>query len=98
MNGFDVSYARVDQATIELRVQTDTVAKAIEDLDIQMRSIKQKLEGAMADSYDAKVAQWRTNVADMRTLLTRAEMALNSIRDNYQGTDSREAMEWASLM
>jgi WXG100 family type VII secretion target len=98
MNGFDVSYSYVDEATQALRVQTDTVARAIEDLDAQMQPVKADLEGATADNYDAKVKQWRMNVADMRTLLNRAEMALNTIRNNYSGTDSREAMEWAALM
>ncbi|MFI6576136.1 WXG100 family type VII secretion target [Nocardiopsis sp. NPDC050513] len=98
MDGFDVSYAYVDEATQQLRVQTDTVANAIETLDMQMQTVRADLEGATAEAYDAKVKQWRLNVADMRTLLGRAEMALNQIRNNYSGTDSREAVEWASLM
>lgn len=98
MDGFDVSYGYVDEATQALRVQTETVARAIENLDAQMQPVKADLEGATADNYDAKVRSWRMNVEDMRTLLGRAEFALNTIRNNYSGTDSREAMEWASLM
>ncbi|MCY9784011.1 WXG100 family type VII secretion target [Nocardiopsis sp. EMB25] len=98
MDGFDVSYAYVDESTQQLRVQTETVANAIENLDMQMQTVRADLEGATAEAYDAKVKQWRLNVADMRTLLGKAEMALNQIRNNYSGTDSREAVEWASLM
>ncbi|MFV2198991.1 WXG100 family type VII secretion target [Nocardiopsis sp. LOL_012] len=98
MSGFDVTYAYVDEATMNLRAQTTNVANAIEQLDAQMQAVMSDLAGATADNYQAKVSAWRMNVADMQTLLGKAEMALNSIRNNYAGTDSREAMQWADLM
>ncbi|WP_028649444.1 WXG100 family type VII secretion target [Nocardiopsis sp. CNT312] len=98
MSGFDVTYAYVDEATMNLRAQTTNVANAIEQLDAQMQAVMSDLAGATADNYQAKVNSWRMNVADMQALLGKAEMALNSIRNNYAATDSREAMQWADLM
>lgn len=98
MNGFDVSYGRVDDATTELSRQTDAVARQIEDLDEKMRVILDDLEGEMKENYETKVHSWRLNVSDMRTLLGKAQVALNEIRNNYSGTDRREAMNWSALL
>ncbi|MFD3683560.1 WXG100 family type VII secretion target [Nocardiopsis sp. NPDC058631] len=98
INGFDVSYAYVDEATNELRTQTKAVQDQIEALDAQMQTVKAELDGAMAAEYDRKVLSWRTNVADMQLLLGKAEAALNEIRNNYSSTDGREAMNWQALM
>ncbi|MEV2275678.1 WXG100 family type VII secretion target [Nocardiopsis sp. NPDC049922] len=98
MDGFDVTYAYVDQATQQLVTETQNVANAIETLDSQMQAVRADLEGATAEAYDAKVKQWRLNVADMNVLLGRAQAALNEIRNNYSGTDGREATEWAALL
>ncbi|MFD6952320.1 hypothetical protein A6A08_24730 [Nocardiopsis sp. TSRI0078] len=98
INGFDVSYAYVDEATSELRTQTKAVQDQIESLDSQMQVVKADLDGAMAAEYDRKVASWRANVADMQLLLGKAEAALNEIRNNYASTDGREAMNWQALL
>ncbi|WP_159941002.1 MULTISPECIES: WXG100 family type VII secretion target [unclassified Nocardiopsis] len=100
MNGFDVSYGYVDDATVQLRTQTDAVARQIEELDSKMQTIiaNEALVGEMATNYNTKVSAWRKNVEDMRLLLAKAELALNEIRNNYAGTDRREAMNWAALL
>jgi WXG100 family type VII secretion target len=98
INGFDVSYAEVDQATIELDTQTKAVRKQIEDLDSEMQSLRSQLDGAMFEQYQVKMASWKANVTDMETLLGKARVALNSIREDYAGTDGREAMNWQALM
>ncbi|NYH54476.1 MULTISPECIES: WXG100 family type VII secretion target [Nocardiopsis] len=98
INGFDVSYAYVDEATDELRTQTKAVQDQIESLDSQMQVVKADLDGAMAAEYDRKVASWRANVVDMQLLLGKAEAALNEIRNNYASTDGREAMNWQALL
>ena len=98
MNGFDVSYGHVDDATMRLGQQTEAVARQIEELDAKMQKLLADLEGETKENYEAKVKSWRMNVADMRTLLGKAQNALNDIRNNYSGTDRREAMNWASLL
>ncbi|WP_017572555.1 WXG100 family type VII secretion target [Nocardiopsis halotolerans] len=98
INGFSVSYAHVDEATQNLVAQTKAVQNQIESLDAEMAQIKPQLAGAMAEEYDRKVASWRANVVDMQTLLGKAQDALNQIRDDYAGTDAREAMNWQALM
>lgn len=98
MQGFDISYAHVDEATMRLVQQTDAVAKQIEDLDMKMQTILADMEGETKDNYQTKVAQWRLNVSDMRVLLSKAQSALNDIRNNYSGTDRRQAMTWAALL
>lgn len=98
MNGFDVSYGRVDDATTELNRQTEAVARQVEDLDTKMRTLLADLEGEMKENYETKVHSWRLNVSDMRTLLGKAQLALNEIRNNYSGTDRREAMTWSALL
>ncbi|MFL1376764.1 MULTISPECIES: WXG100 family type VII secretion target [unclassified Nocardiopsis] len=98
MNGFDVSYAHVDEATTRLVQQTEDVARQIEELDAKMRAVLADLEGETKENYEVKVKAWRLNVADMRTLLGKAQVALNDIRNNYSGTDRREAMNWAALL
>jgi WXG100 family type VII secretion target len=98
MNGFDVSYGRVDDATMELGQQTEAVARRIEELDAKMRVVLDDLEGATKENYEAKVKSWRLNVADMRLLLGKAQNALNDIRNNYSGTDRNEAMNWSALL
>ena len=98
MNGFDVSYGRVDEATMRLVQQTEAVARQIEELDTKMRAVLSDLEGETKENYEVKVRSWRMNVADMRTLLGKAQVALNDIRNNYSGTDRREAMNWSALL
>jgi WXG100 family type VII secretion target len=98
MQGFDVSYAHVDEATNRLRQQTETVARQIEELDQKMQTLLADMSGDMKENYQIKVASWRTNVQDMRFLLAKAEKALNDIRNNYSGTDRREGMNWAALL
>ncbi|WP_017587176.1 WXG100 family type VII secretion target [Nocardiopsis ganjiahuensis] len=98
MNGFDVSYGHVDDATMRLGQQTEEVARQIEALDAKMRVLLGDLEGETKENYELKVSSWRLNVADMRTLLGKAQGALNDIRNNYSGTDRREAMNWSALL
>lgn len=98
MNGFDVSYGHVDDATMRLGQQTEAVARQIEELDLKMQTLLADLEGETKENYEAKVKAWRLNVADMRTLLGKAQNALADIRNNYSGTDRREAMNWAALL
>lgn len=98
MQGFDVSYGQVDEATSRLSQQTDAVARQIEDLDQKMQTLLADMAGEMKENYQTKVSSWRLNVADMRFLLGKAQSALNEIRNNYSGTDRREAMNWSALL
>lgn len=98
MSGFDVSYGHVDEATTRLVQQTEAVARQIEELDAKMQAVLSDLEGETKENYETKVKSWRMNVADMRTLLGKAQVALNDIRNNYSGTDRREAMNWSALL
>lgn len=98
MQGFDVNYAQVDEATNRLAQQTAAVARQIEDLDQKMQALLADMAGEMKDNYQTKVASWHLNVADMRVLLGKAQAALNEIRNNYSGTDRREAMNWSALL
>lgn len=96
-DGFDVKYQGVDDTSMTLQQQTQVVANAIEELDAKIRAVKQDFVGQTAEQYEAKVAQWRLNVADMRKLLSQAETTLATIRNNYALTDNREAMNWAAI-
>ncbi|NKZ00964.1 WXG100 family type VII secretion target [Nocardiopsis alborubida] len=98
INGFDVSYGEVDQATMDLDTQTKAVRNQIESLDTTMQSLKAQLDGAMFEQYQIKVEQWRSNVADMEKLLGAAKSSLDQIRHEYSGTDNREAMNWQGLL
>ena len=96
-DGFDVKYQGVDDTSMTLQQQIQVVANAIEELDAKIRAVKQDFVGQTAEQYEAKVAQWRLNVADMRKLLSQAETTLATIRNNYALTDNREAMNWAAI-
>lgn len=98
MQGFEVSYAHVDEATVRLSQQTEAVARQVEELDAKMQVLLADMAGQMKENYQTKVSSWRLNVEDMRMLLGKAQSALNDIRNNYSGTDSREAMNWAALL
>lgn len=98
MSGFDISYGRVDEATQLLHQQTEAVAKQIEDLDQKMQVVLADTAGETKESYQKKINSWRLNVDDMRSLLQKAEMALDKIRHNYSGTDRRQAMNWDALL
>ncbi len=96
-DGFDVKYQGVDDTTMTLKQQTEVVARAIEELDAKIQVVKQDFIGQTAEEYDAKMKQWRLNVADMRKLLSQAEVTLATIRNNYALTDNREAMDWSAI-
>lgn len=98
INGFSVTYAHVNDVTDDLRAQTVKVQQQIEDLNTTMWSLKAQLEGAMFTEYEKKYASWQLNVEDMNTLLKEAERALIQISDQYESTDSREAMNWQALL
>ncbi|MEV6820003.1 WXG100 family type VII secretion target [Nocardiopsis dassonvillei] len=98
INGFSVTYAHVNDVTEELRAQTVKVQQQIEDLNTTMQSLKTQLEGAMFTEYEKKYASWQLNVEDMNTLLKEAERALIQISNQYESTDSREAMNWQALL
>lgn len=98
INGFSVTYAYVNEATDELRAQTKNVENQLEQLNTTMQSLQSQLEGAMFTEYQNKYRSWQSNVADMNTLLLKAEAALQQISHEYSSTDSREAMNWQALL
>ncbi|WP_435112821.1 WXG100 family type VII secretion target [Nocardiopsis synnemataformans] len=98
INGFSVTYAHVNDVTDELRAQTVKVQNQLEQLNMTMQSLQSQLEGAMFTEYQNKYRSWQYNVADMNTLLVKAENALKEISNDYSSTDSREAMNWQALL
>ncbi|WP_017591951.1 WXG100 family type VII secretion target [Nocardiopsis potens] len=95
MSAFSAKYGGMDTAGLDLNQATNDVARAIEDLDDKVRSIKNEWVGDAADQYEVAIANWRKNVDDMRVLLASAQVSLDDITERYKRGDLGEASVWS---
>ncbi|MDA2809216.1 WXG100 family type VII secretion target [Nocardiopsis sp. RSe5-2] len=94
-DGFEIKKSGAQTAGLDLRQQTEVIANAIEELDRRVRRVKDGWVGEAADQYDVRIANWRKNVEDMRTLLNQAQVSLDDIVDRYNRGDLQEAGNWS---
>ncbi|MFW5415970.1 WXG100 family type VII secretion target [Nocardiopsis sp. CNT-189] len=96
MSTFSAKYGGMDTAGLDLRQATEEVARAIEELDGKVKSIKSEWVGDASEQYEVAIANWRKNVDDMRVLLTSAQVSLDDITERYKRGDLTEAGVWSS--
>ncbi|GAA2328109.1 WXG100 family type VII secretion target [Streptomyces cuspidosporus] len=92
-----VSYAHVDNAVDDMRLQTREIEKIISSLNDELQSLQQSWEGDDREAYNEKQAAWNQAVANMSKWLGDNAQTLNHIRDLYTQNERSQTQSWQDV-
>ncbi|WP_369199215.1 WXG100 family type VII secretion target [Streptomyces sp. PU-14G] len=92
-----VSYAHVDNAVEDMRLQTREIEKIINSLNDELQALKNSWEGDDRQVYDEKQAAWNQAVTNMAKWLNDNAGTLNHIRDLYTHNERQQTQSWQDV-
>ena len=92
-----VSYAHVDNAVDDMRLQTKEIAKIITSLNDELQQLQQSWEGEDRLAYDEKQQAWNQAVENMGQWLDDNAKTLNQIRDMYTQNEKNQTQGWQDV-
>ncbi|MER8235782.1 WXG100 family type VII secretion target [Streptomyces sp. NPDC094049] len=92
-----VSYAHVDNAVDDMRLQTTEIQKIISSLNDELQALKNSWEGEDREVYDEKQAAWNNAVAKMASWLQANAATLDQVRALYTSNERQQTQGWQDL-
>ena len=92
-----VSYAHVDNAVDDMRLQTREIAKIINSLNQELQALKHTWEGDDRQAYDEKQAAWNQAVTNMAKWLDGNAQTLDEIRKLYTQNEKSQTQSWQGV-
>lgn len=92
-----VSYAHVDNAVDDMRLQTQEIAKIINSLNQELQALKNTWEGDDRQAYDEKQAAWNQAVENMAKWLDGNAQTLDEIRKLYTQNEQSQTQSWQGV-
>lgn len=92
-----VSYAHVDNAVDDMRLQTREIEKIINSLNDELQALKNSWEGDDRQVYDEKQAAWNQAVANMGKWLNDNASTLNHVRELYTHNERQQTQSWQDV-
>ncbi|WP_063737398.1 WXG100 family type VII secretion target [Streptomyces sp. RTd22] len=92
-----VSYAHVDNAVDDMRLQTQEIAKIINSLNEELQALKNTWEGDDRQAYDEKQAAWNQAVENMSKWLGDNAKTLDHIRNLYTQNEQSQTQSWQDV-
>ncbi|MGW2328206.1 WXG100 family type VII secretion target [Streptomyces sp. NPDC001700] len=92
-----VSYAHVDNAVDDMRLQTREIEKIINSLNDELQALQQSWEGDDRQAYQEKQNAWNQAVANMSKWLGDNAQTLNYIRDLYTQNEKSQTQGWQDV-
>jgi WXG100 family type VII secretion target len=92
-----VSYAHVDNAVDDMRLQTREIEKIISSLNDELQALQQSWEGDDRQAYQEKQNAWNQAVANMSKWLGDNAQTLNHIRDLYTQNERSQTQGWQDV-
>lgn len=92
-----VSYAHVDNAVDDMRLQTKEIAKIISSLNDELQQLQQSWEGDDRQAYDDKQKAWNQAVENMGKWLDDNASTLDEIRNMYTQNEKNQTQGWQDV-
>ncbi|MFI0778980.1 WXG100 family type VII secretion target [Streptomyces sp. NPDC021212] len=92
-----VSYAHVDNAVDDMRLQTQEIAKIINSLNDELQQLQQSWEGDDRQAYDEKQKAWNQAVENMSKWLGDNAKTLDDIRNMYTQNEKSQTQSWQDV-
>ena len=89
-----VSFGQMGSLQSDLAAGVSKINGQLEDLKSFLRPLVANWDGAAAQAYNAKQAQWDTAAADLNAVLNALQNAVGQANEMYQANEARTAAGW----
>ena len=89
-----VNFAELASAASSISSSAQQVQQQLEDLKQQVVKVMGSYEGAAAEAYQQKQAQWDTSAADLQAVLSSIGIAVRDAGEAYQSAEKANESRW----
>lgn len=89
-----VSFASLEALSVDIGNQVAAIESNIETLRGQIQAVENEWGGDASQGFNATQKQWETAVADLKGVLARIKIAVETSTNGYMDAENRNKVRW----